>query len=273
MKVENLYLELTRMCTLECEHCLRGDRRNEYMSFETINNVFKDISEIDAMLLTGGEPLLAIEQINKIIKIIKTNNIKVNRINLGTNGTVFNENILNVLKELSSIGYLDLKLSNDMFHYLEFCRLGLLEKREDNFEILKEELGAKNYADYRYASKIRKEVIYPCGKAANLTDKRLDEINIKGKTNYVINPYYVVTYNLDYDATDNKVFGAVNVDVNGNVVPFPNSFDSEDYYAECYESNVNNSSLLNCILNIINEKSITREENKDVKSLKKVQRN
>ena len=41
MKVENLYLELTRMCTLECEHCLRGDRRNEYMSFETINNVFK----------------------------------------------------------------------------------------------------------------------------------------------------------------------------------------------------------------------------------------
>lgn len=26
MKLEKLYLEVTRMCTLECEHCLRGDR-------------------------------------------------------------------------------------------------------------------------------------------------------------------------------------------------------------------------------------------------------
>lgn len=269
MKVENLYLELTRMCTLECEHCLRGDRRNEYMSFDTINNCLKDITEIDALLLTGGEPLLAIEQIKVIIRIIKENNIKVNRINLGTNGTVLDENILNVLKELSSISYLDLKVSNDMFHYLEFCRLGLLDKRENNFKVLNEELGAKNYADYRYASKIRREVIYPCGKAAHLTEKRLDEINIKGKTNYVINPFYVVTYNIDYNSDDNIISGAVNVDVNGNVVPFPNSFENEDYYALNFNSNVNNNGLLNSVLNIINLDNVKTLENKDIKTLKK----
>ena len=45
MKLEKLYLEVTRMCTLECEHCLRGDRENKYMSTKTIENILKDVKK------------------------------------------------------------------------------------------------------------------------------------------------------------------------------------------------------------------------------------
>ena len=77
MKVEKLHLELTRMCTIECEHCFRGERRNEFMSINTIDNIFKDVSEVEFLLLTGGEPLLALRQIKELINIINKKNIKI----------------------------------------------------------------------------------------------------------------------------------------------------------------------------------------------------
>ena len=72
MRIETLYLEVTRMCTLECEHCVRGDRENKFMSSETINNALKDVKEIGLLFFEGGEPLLAIDQILETIEIIKT---------------------------------------------------------------------------------------------------------------------------------------------------------------------------------------------------------
>ena len=82
MKLEKLYLEVTRMCTLECEHCLRGNREKEFMSLETIRNVFSNVKEVDTLLITGGEPLIAIKQISEIIKAIYNNNVKVNDMKL-----------------------------------------------------------------------------------------------------------------------------------------------------------------------------------------------
>ena len=80
MKVERLYLEVTRKCTLKCEHCLKGDQENKDMSFETIENALKDVTEIDQLFFEGGEPLLAIDQILETIQIIKTKGIKVHNI-------------------------------------------------------------------------------------------------------------------------------------------------------------------------------------------------
>ena len=50
MDVEKLYLEVTRMCNLECEHCLRGNRENSYMSDETIMNALKNIKRIKKII-------------------------------------------------------------------------------------------------------------------------------------------------------------------------------------------------------------------------------
>ena len=57
--INELLLEITRNCTLECEHCLKGDCQKFNIDDNTLNNVFKDIKSIKTLVLTGGEPLLA----------------------------------------------------------------------------------------------------------------------------------------------------------------------------------------------------------------------
>ena len=54
MHLENLFLEVTRNCTLECEHCLRGDRQRVNMDNSVLESVFKDVKKVDRLLLTGG---------------------------------------------------------------------------------------------------------------------------------------------------------------------------------------------------------------------------
>ena len=264
MKVERLYLELTRMCTIECEHCFRGDRRNEYMSLETIDNVFKDVTEVDVLLLTGGEPLLALKQIKEVLNVIHKNNIKINKTLLITNCTVLNEEILNALKELSNDSELNVQLSYDMFHYMELCRLNLLDKRKENAEILKEKFNASEFDDYNNAPKRNKEMIYPIGKAENLSLKRLDEINIMANTNYDFNYQELIPFAFEdpnYKEEENKISGIVNVDVNGNVVSYSLPFDEEDKESKLNNSNVNNLGLLNACINY--KKNKNQEEFKN----------
>ena len=273
MKVERIYLELTRMCTIECEHCLRGERRDEFMSQETIDNVFKDVTEVDTLLLTGGEPLLALKQIKEILNVIHNNKIKINSIYLVTNCTVLNDEILNTLNELSSDSKLNLRLSYDMFHYLELCRLNLLDKRKENAELLKEKFNALEYSDYNKALKSRKELIYPIGKAANLTLKRLDEINIMANTNYDFNYHELVPYTFYdtcYKEEDNEIEGIVSVDVNGNVVSYSLPFDEEDKEALTYDSNVNKNGLLNACLNYLKNRNQDEFKNETLKVYKKI---
>lgn len=253
MKVEKLYLELTRMCTIECEHCLRGCRRNEFMSLETINNVLRDIEHIELLLLTGGEPLLALKQIKELLKVVSNYNIGIDSILLITNGTVLNDDIINTLDSLSNNFELKIGVSNDMFHYLELIRLNLLEKRTKNVEYLKQNFNAIDYLDHNKVQKSYKEYIYPIGNASNLTLKRLDEINILGNTNYVFNPLVVPETELSpfYCEEENEILGIISVDVNGNVVSYSLPFDEEDNEAIRNDSNVNKYGLKNATINYI----------------------
>lgn len=259
MKVEKLHLELTRMCTIECEHCFRGERRNEFMSINTIDNIFKDVSEVEFLLLTGGEPLLALRQIKELLNIINKKNIKIDKILLVTNCTVLNNDIITTLNELSNDSDFYLRLSYDMFHYIELNRLNLLDKRKENADILKEKFNALEYSDYTKVQNRHKEMIYAIGKAANLTLKRLDEINVMGNTNYDFNFAEIIPDSFpdytSYVEEDNELYGVVTIDVNGNVVSYSLPFDEEDREANVYDSNVNKHGLLNASLNYIKNKN------------------
>ncbi len=257
MIVSSLHLEITRSCTLQCEHCFRGESRNEVMSPETIVNIFKNIKEIDFLLISGGEPLTAVRQIRTIIEVIKKNKIKVNKINLVTNATVVNKNVISALKELASIGNLNLYLSYDAFHHMELERLGLLRLRKDNADKLKEKFGANEYISYESTPTSN---LYPIGNALTLSDDRLAEINEKYGTQYTVsrNPKYIHNYdcvskvNADYDKNYNTLYGVINIDVNGNICASGQSFDTEDEEAFEYNSNVNNLGLLGATINHIN---------------------
>ena len=68
MYIEKLNLEITRKYTLECEHCFRGDLN---ISKETLTNLFKNIKKINTLVITGGEPLLIVNELGKTIELIK----------------------------------------------------------------------------------------------------------------------------------------------------------------------------------------------------------
>ena len=148
LDIDNLTLEVTRFCNLECIHCLRGESENKYITSNTINNLMKNINSIHLLTITGGEPLIATNSINKLISSIKTNNIKIDNIQLITNGTILSSNTLKVLKELQSISNLHLYLSSDKFHLIELQKKELLDKYERNKKIYKELFYAKEYGNF-----------------------------------------------------------------------------------------------------------------------------
>lgn len=252
MKVKKLYLELTRMCTIECEHCLRGERKEEYMSEKTINNIFKDINEVEFLLLTGGEPLLALNQIKKILEVIKEKNIKINCVLLVTNCTVLNEGIMKTLSELSSLTDFEIRLSYDMFHYMELNRLNLLETRQENAEVFKGKFKAEDYSDYQNAPQVQRQLIYPIGRASHLSSERLNEINKMGHTNYAINNRDLQgnsPSNIFYMESTDTLGGIINIDVNGNVTSSVTTFEKEDEESKKCNSNINELGLLQAALN------------------------
>ena len=97
LDVKNLYLEITRDCTLECIHCYRGNRENKYLSFAVIDKVFSGVEKIHKLLITGGEPFLALEQLKRIAYNIQKYAIKIDRITIVTNGTVLSKEIINLI--------------------------------------------------------------------------------------------------------------------------------------------------------------------------------
>ena len=259
MYIKKLCLQVTRNCTLECEHCLRGDRENKFMSFETIANILRDVDEIDELLFTGGEPLLAIDQILKTIEIIKNNNIKVRKITIMTNGTILNKSVRDAIRRLSNIAELSLELSSDVFHVLELVRLNLYEKWRKDSEVYFNELNANRYDWGIDDGTIKIDDDYFCpiletGRAKTISKERLREINslLNDHFYFVIWDSRILSRNeiiLNYDSKTNRANGIVYVNVNGNVVPWNMSFNEEDEDAERYSSNINKIGLLNAILN------------------------
>ena len=251
MDVEKLYLEVTRMCNLECEHCLRGNREDLYMSDETIINTLKNIKKIGTLLITGGEPLLALRQIRTIIQMIKDNNIKVDEIILITNSTILNKEIISTLKELFLISNFKLYLSYDVFHYLELKRLNLLEQRNKNAKVLKDLFQVEDYRDFK--SDVKYEaVLIPKGRALTLSQERLEEINQLSRQKYSLSKIRhdaVSQFNIEYQNPEEQVFGTIYVDVNGNIVSSGQSFAENDLEKENYNSNINELGFIQALIN------------------------
>ena len=265
MTIDNYYVEITRACTLRCEHCLRGEDRYEYMSKETINNVFKDIKKIDRLLLTGGEPLLAITQLEEIVRLIKENNIEINSVLIITNGTVLNDRVIAVLKELSSLTYLILKVSYDVFHHMELDRLNLHDKRKANFEKLSELFNAEDYGVIKNAK--HTSLVINKGRSKQLTKERLNQINeqfgLKIDVDDLDSYAPECTYNVKYDIDNDNIEGTISVDVNGNMVAFGLSFDEENEEHNKYNANINELGFKKALLNYIKFYVLYCEEKKN----------
>ena len=236
MYVESLHLQVTRNCTLECEHCMRGDRERVNMSPAVLDEIFKDVKKVGMLLLTGGEPLIAIQTLEHLVYLLKSKQVRVNKIILITNGTILSDRVLRVLHDLQECSYLILKLSTDIFHNLELEKRNMLELREKNLKLLSQ-AGFYNFSEYgKDENSNWPSALTNKGRTRTLTPERLAEINSIAKTKHIINEYYEEKHP-NTRITNNKVEGNITVNVYGNIVSYGQSFEEED--KEAYETGLN----------------------------------
>jgi sulfatase maturation enzyme AslB (radical SAM superfamily) len=100
MQVNELVLEITRRCNVQCLHCLRGPAQKVDISNETIDKTLVGITQINNITFTGGEPSLAVAQIKYFTKRVKELGIQVNSFYVITNGKIASRALVDALIDL-----------------------------------------------------------------------------------------------------------------------------------------------------------------------------
>lgn len=105
---------LTGDCNLDCKYCYEGEKQKDYMSIETADKVVDFISyqinKISSIknnriiiVLYGGEPLLNIKTLKYLMNRLDSKIDKNFRYDLTTNGTILNDDSLDILEQIGSI--------------------------------------------------------------------------------------------------------------------------------------------------------------------------
>ena len=266
-KAEELVMEITRCCNLECKHCFRGDAQSAFMSTDTINNLLSNLYEIDHLVLSGGEPFIAIRQMNEVADAIHKMGIKVGRISIITNGTLLNSEIMMALEKLQLVcGELSVKVSDDKFHMLELERKGLLNRRNSHLNILKKLYGAEEYGTPRREAAL--SIIESVGRARKISQEEMDMINSSGEyqTYYALSDSYwfqgadlTLQRKPPYYAGHMLIRSLVNIDVNGYLTDSYASYEDADSH-NIDACNINIVTLLKAVRNNAERLEMVKEK-------------
>lgn len=158
--INNLYIEVTRKCNMNCNHCLRGEKENENLSLNDINKLFdNEILKIKNLTITGGEPTLNIKAILQIIKNIISNNIFIDHFVMVINGSIYNQSLIDELNNFYNY------YQKNYHHYPKF----FLICSQDQFHLPPKEENIKKYRKLPYFKSnyvnLSKEQILNVGKA------------------------------------------------------------------------------------------------------------
>lgn len=120
IEIYNLSIEVTRLCNMQCEHCLRGDAEDMSMSIDYVDSLFQKIRYVSSLTLTGGEPSLCPAKIMEILESAKKYGVEISNFYIATNGREVSDAFLNVVIQLytycSDNEISSLELSNDEYH-------------------------------------------------------------------------------------------------------------------------------------------------------------
>ena len=103
LSVDRISFATTRKCNLECAHCFRGDAQKEDMVEtvpETALSAFSTVGSID---VTGGEPLIVTRSLEQLHNAIRDTKTKFNKLNIITNGTVYNKKAFEILESIGGM--------------------------------------------------------------------------------------------------------------------------------------------------------------------------
>lgn len=96
--LDSVEFEITRRCNLRCAHCYRGNQQEKDISFDVIDNLLDQVKYISKLYFSGGEPLLNLPAIRHVFNKIKDENIYLNRAYITTNGTIFSDEFIELMK-------------------------------------------------------------------------------------------------------------------------------------------------------------------------------
>ena len=170
--IQNLGLFVTEKCNLDCAHCCRGGCSNKNLKDEVISSTFDQIDMLSSLSICGGEPTLAVLQIEKVFSYIIDRKIKLDRVYMFINGTKYSEELLRLLREMND--YITIiknlpryqrtcafGISADQFHIDSMEERGLFYDYLENCLMYKESPYFDNIIDLQYP-------IFREGKANNL---------------------------------------------------------------------------------------------------------
>lgn len=124
LRFDDLAVEVTRRCNMNCKHCLRGEAQNVDLDLEKFDKFLENVSCIGNLTFTGGEPTLNINAIRHILETCKKNEIDVYNFYLITNGKKIENEFLNLMVDWYAYcydcggepEYSGLALSQDEYH-------------------------------------------------------------------------------------------------------------------------------------------------------------
>lgn len=96
-------IELTRQCQLKCQHCFRGKSENREISIETLDNFLSNTEIIGMLHFTGGEPTLALDQMEYIVNKLNEYRIPLFKLQIITNGYEKSERLVEIVKKFYEI--------------------------------------------------------------------------------------------------------------------------------------------------------------------------
>ena len=98
-----LTVEITRKCNMACAHCLRGDAENVDLTNMDIDGVLDQAEAIGRLIITGGEPLLNLRAMQHLTNGIARRGIPLMRVQVVTNGLLYDERFIDLAKRFSEI--------------------------------------------------------------------------------------------------------------------------------------------------------------------------
>lgn len=100
--IRQLVINITDICNMECDFCLRGDSRERKIDLSLIPKIFEGIEMVDCITITGGDPSCYVEAVTAIVDYLveHQNEITVYGLFIVTNAKVYKQELVDAVKTM-----------------------------------------------------------------------------------------------------------------------------------------------------------------------------
>lgn len=165
IQLDSLVIEVTRKCSLKCEHCLRGNAQGLNLPIAYADALFERVGYASCITLTGGEPALVPGLLQQIRHSIEKHSVEIGNFYIATSTSVPESRFKTFVSECLEWHLMctdnecsQVNWSNDPFH----------ELNDHNIRLLKLLSFASPKYDDKLASRLFYDSLIAEGRAANM---------------------------------------------------------------------------------------------------------